>query len=114
MVSQIFKNNIPQDMLITLLHNIGLKTNKCYTINKYVYKKGLFTEHITNFVEECTPYYYESKRKYVNPPITYSSFVTIIRQICNANKIKYTYQVKYDKNNYDIIYSIFIVDQPIM
>ena len=108
MTSQIFKNNISPDILITLFQNIAIKTEKCYIINKNVYKKGLFTEHINKFFEDCKPYYYISKRKYLDPPITYNSFVTIIRQICNLNNIKYTTKIKYDKSNYDIIYSIFL------
>ena len=108
MVSQIFRIVMPPDLLITLLQNIAIKTEQGYIINKNVYKKGVFTEHISAFFLDCKPYYYISKRKYVDPPITYNSFITIIRQICNFNKIKYTSQIKYDKSNYDIIYSIFV------
>jgi hypothetical protein len=108
MVSQIFKIDIPPELLIKLLQNIAIKTDTCYIINKNVYKKGIFTEQVNTFFQECKPYYYISKRKYVEPPVTYNSFITIIRQICNFNKIKYTSQIKYDKSNYDIIYSIFI------
>jgi hypothetical protein len=39
--------------------------------------------------------------------MNYNSFVTILRQICNFNKIIYTSQIKYDKSKYDIIYHIF-------
>lgn len=109
MASQIFKDTIPIEMLITLLQHIAVKTDKCYIVNNNVYKKGIFTTDIHQFFEECRPYYYISKRKYLEPPITYNSFVTIIRQICKINNIKYTTHIKYDKSNYDIIYSIFII-----
>ena len=68
----------------------------------------MFNDIIINFIEECKPYYYLSKRKYLEKKHTYSSFITIIRQICNFNKITYTSQIKYDKSNYDIVYYIYI------
>jgi hypothetical protein len=110
MVSQLFKNDIPIDLLIKLLQIISIKTDTGYIINKSVYKRGMFTDSINNFIQECKPYYHASKYKYVNPPITYNLFITIIRQICNFNKIKYTSRIKYEKSNYDIIYSIFLND----
>jgi hypothetical protein len=108
MVSQIFKIDVPTELLVTLLQNIAVKTDTCFIVNKSVYKKGVFTEEVNTFFQECKPYYYISKRKYIEPPITYNAFITVIRQICNFNKIKYTSQIKYDKSNYDIIYSIFV------
>ena len=104
---QIFKNQVPNDLLIQLLDSIAIKTDKCYVLNNNAYKKGMFNDIIINFIEECKPYYYLSKRKYLERKLTYNSFVTIIRQICNFNKITYTSQIKYDKSNYDIIYSIY-------
>jgi hypothetical protein len=41
--------------------------------------------------------------------LTYKSFNTIIRQICNFNKITYTTQIKYDKSVYDIVYDIQLI-----
>ena len=108
MSKQIFKNPIPSQLLIKLLNDIAIKTDKCYVLNNNAYKKGMFNDIIINFIEECKPYYYLSKRKYLEKKHTYSSFITIIRQICNFNKITYTSQIKYDKSNYDIVYYIYI------
>ena len=47
------------------------------------------------------------KKKYLEKKLTYNSFITVIRQICNHLKITYTSQVKYDKSVYDIIYYIY-------
>lgn len=109
MTSQIFKNPIPNQLLIKLLDDIAVKTDKCYVLNKNSYKKGMFNDLIVNFIEECKPYYHLSKRKYLERKLRYNSFVTIIRQICNFNKITYTSHIKYDKSTYDIIYYIYIV-----
>ena len=107
MTSQIFKTKIPTEKLITLLTDISVKTDKCYIINNNSYKKGIFNETISHFLEECKPYYHVSKRKYLERKLNYNAFITILRQICNFNKITYTSQIKYDKSNYDIIYYIY-------
>ena len=105
--SQIFKNSIPNQIVIRLLDDIAVKTEKCYVINNNVYKKGMFNDRIQNFIDECKPYYHLSKRKYLDRKLNYNSFITIIRQICNFNKITYTSQIKYDKSTYDIMYYIY-------
>ena len=108
MSSQIFKNQIPNQILIKLLDDIAVKTDKCYILDNNSYKKGIFNDLIINFINDCKPYYYLSKRKYLDRKLTYNSFITIIRQICNFNKITYTSQIKYDKSTYNILYYIYI------
>ena len=107
MSSQIFKNVIPMQLLIKLLDDIAVKTDKCYVLNTNSYKKGMFNDLIMTFIEACKPYYHLSKRKYLERKPTYNSFTTIIRQICNFNKITYTSLIKYDKSTYDIMYYIY-------
>ena len=107
MSSQIFKNPIPNDLLIKLLDEIAIKSDKCYVINNNSYKKGVFNDNIIKFIDACKPYYHLSKRKYLERKLTYNSFITIVRQICNFNKITYTSQIKYDKSAYDIVYYIY-------
>jgi hypothetical protein len=107
MASQIFKEHVPNELLINLLDSIAIKSDKCYVLNNNSYKKGMFNNIITDFITQCIPYYYLSKRKYLERKLTYNSFITIIRQICNFNKITYTSQIKYDKSSYDIMYYIY-------
>jgi hypothetical protein len=109
MSTQIFKRAISNDKLIELLDDIGMKNEKFYIINNESYKRGLFTSSIPNFIEHCKPYYHISKQKYLERKLTYNSFTTILRQICNFNKIKYTSQIKYDKSNYSIIYYVYLI-----
>jgi hypothetical protein len=108
MSTQIFKKNVPTESFYSLLDSICVKNDKYYIFNKNSYRKGLFNESIANFIEECKPYYHISKQKYLERKLTYNSFTTILRQICNFNKIKYVSQIKYDKSNYNIIYYIYI------
>ena len=106
MTSQIFKTQIPNQLLINLLEENAVKSEKCYVVNNNVYKKGIFNESIPKFIAECRQYYFLSKRKYLDRKLTYNSFITILRQICNVNKITYTSKIRYDKSVYDIEYHI--------
>ena len=107
MTSQIFKNNVPNSMLFELLDKMCIKNEKHYTINNDAYKKALFKEVIPDFLNFCMPYYHLSKRKYLEKKLSYNSFITILRQICNFNKIQYTSKILYDKSNYNIVYYIY-------
>jgi hypothetical protein len=108
MSTQIFKKNVPNIIFFNLLDSICMKNEKHYTFNIDAFKKGIYNESITKFIEECRPYYHISKRKYLEKKLTYNCFTTILRQICNFNKIKYTSQIKYDKSTYNIIYYFYI------
>lgn len=107
MSTQIFKNNVPNELLFNLLNSICLKNEKHYTFNSESFKRGVYKELIQNFISECIPYYYLSKRKYLEKKLTFNSFTTILRQICNFNKISYTSKIKYDKSTYGIEYYIY-------
>ena len=107
MSTQIFKNNVPTKMLFELLDIICVKNEKYYYFNNISFKKGLFNNEILDFFEKCKPYYHISKQKYLEKKLDYNAFTTVLRQICNFNKITYTSQIKYDKSTYDIIYYIY-------
>ena len=107
MTSQIFKLQIPNNIFFELLDKICIKNQKYYTFNIESFKKGVFSEDIQNFITLCNPYYHISKRKYLERKLTYTSFTTVLRQICNFNKITYTSQIKYDKSSYNILYYIY-------
>jgi len=104
---QIFKNNVPNELFFELLDSICLKNEKHYTFTLDSFKKGVFKELIQKFLENCRKYYHLSKHKYLDKKLTYNSFATVMRQICNYNKIKYTSQIKYDKSTYTIVYYIY-------
>lgn len=107
MTTQLFKKPIPIEELFILLDKICLKNEKYYIFNFDAFKKGLYIGDIETFITYCTSYYHVSKRKYLEKKLTYKSFTTILRQICNLNKIKYTSETKYDKSTYNIVYYIF-------
>lgn len=109
MSSQIFKKKIPTQMLFELLEKISIITDKRYILSKSAYKKGNSETNniIQEFLNQCKEYYYLSKQKYLETKLTYNSFITVVRQICNYNNITYTSQIKYSKSDYDIEYYIY-------
>jgi hypothetical protein len=107
MGSQIFKSIIPNDRFYELINEICLKNEKYYIFNLESYKKGIYKEIIPKFIEYCKPFYHISKLKYLEKRITYNTFMTIMRQICNFNKIIYTSKIIYNKSIYTIEYYIY-------
>jgi hypothetical protein len=106
---QIFKYKIHNSILFSLLDIICFKNNNYYIFNNDSFKKGVFNSSISYFIDEIRPFYYISKQKYLNRTLTYNSFTTILRQICNFNKITYTSQIKYDRSDYNIYYYIYFL-----
>ena len=109
--SQIFKYVIPINMMIELFDKISVKYDNYYVLNNGSYKKGIFNGDIQQFIKDCIPYYYVSKRKYLTCELNYNHFITIIRQICKHLNIRYTSKIKYEKSSYDIIYNIYLHNQ---
>lgn len=107
MKSQIFKNIIPNELLFTFLNKICVKYSNYYLFDKCAYKKGLLSDCIKEFLDECKPYYHLSKLSYIEKPLTFNSLVTVIRQICKQNKLTYTSKIKYDKSDYEIVHYIY-------
>jgi len=108
MSTQIFKEQIPDEMFTGFLDLFCLKNDKHYTLNTDSYKKGVYNGVVQQFITECAAYYHLSKRKYLNKKLTYNSLATIIRQICKFNKFTYTSKIVYDRSTYDIVYYIYL------
>jgi hypothetical protein len=107
MSHQLFKKNVPSDILFSLLNTLCIKNEKYYIFDINSFKKGMFNNDIEAFVEKCKCYYHNSKIMYLTRKMTYNNFITILRQICNFNNISYTSQLKYDKSSYNILYYIY-------
>lgn len=106
--SQIFKNDIPVRLISDLFEKICIRHENYYILNNNAYKKGIFKGDVQQFITDCLPYYYVSKRKYLTRPLNYNHFITIIRQICKHLNIKYTSKIVYEKSTYDIIYNVYL------
>jgi hypothetical protein len=110
MKSQLFKSEVPIHLLQEILANISERNeNGEYVVNMESFKKGMYLNLIAPFFQTLIPYYFDSKKKYVEKPnIIYNSFTTVLRQLCNFHHIAYTSEIKYYKSNYTIVYKIHI------
>ena len=106
-MSQIFKNNIPSDILFTFLMKICEKTDSYYIFDNNAYKRGILEENISLFCESIKDYYHISKQHYINRELNYIKFCTVIRQICKSNSIKYNTKIVYNRSKYHIPYHIY-------
>jgi hypothetical protein len=107
MTKQIFKKTIPIQLLFNLLEKICLKTDKYYFIDINSFKKMIFLNLHKEFLEKITEYYHSSKKFYVEREFKYNSFTNIVRQICKANDIIFTSQIKYNESKYHIDYFVY-------
>lgn len=107
MKSQIFKKHIPKELLIEFLNKICERGKNYFILNKISYKKAIYENILSSFNEQILPFYHESKKYYITRKQSYTSFVTVVRQICKLNLINYTNKILYNKSSYDIIYYIY-------
>jgi len=107
MSSQIFKQKFSSSILFEFLDGV-CKNNSPYILNKETFKIITLNENVLDkFISDIEPYYYNSKKHYLKKPMTLNNLFTIVRQICNYLKIKYTSEIKYFKSKYEIVYYIF-------
>ena len=99
----IFKTKIPNSVLLDLLDVCEIEKNH-YIINKMTFK-NIQKNHLPTFLKKCDEYYSKSAKKYLNVS-KYKSFLTIVRQICNANGIPFFYKIKYIHSTYEIVYYV--------
>lgn len=107
MLKQIFKNNVPNEVLFSLLDQICLKTEKYYLIDLNAFKKMVFHKLHGPFLNSLYEYYHISKQFYLTREFTYNSFTNILRQICKSNAIMFTSNIKYNESKYNIDYFVY-------
>jgi hypothetical protein len=107
MTKQIFKSYIPNELFFSFLDKICLKTEKYYLIDMNSYRKMIFHNYNADFFNSIREHYHLSKQFYLDRKISYNSFTTIIRQICKANNVMFTSQIKYNESKYNIDYLVY-------
>ena len=110
MKNQLFKTIIEPKLLCDFIIDNGEEKEDHYIFNKSLYKKAVFLNTITPFVQQLEVHYYESKKHYVRRKMDYIKFITVIRQLCNSLDIKYDTHLVYNNSTYEIVYSIYLPD----
>lgn len=111
MLDQIFKSEISPNVLFDLLEKVCLKTDKYYFIDINVYKKILYQELHTPFLQSLSPHYHLSKQFYLERKFTYTSFTNIVRQLCKHGNIRIESEIKYNHSNYFITFYVYYNNQ---
>ena len=107
MKNQIFKTIINPDILWNFLIENGSMQDNHYIFSKDLYKKAVYKETIMTLIKTIEPYYHESKKHYITRKMDYAKFITIIRQLCNINNVKYSTKMIYNNSSYEIVYYIY-------
>ena len=84
-----------------------MKNSTHYVINYEALKRAKFTSHYNDFIETIRPYYYPSKYHYIEEPVIYKKFITILRQICTYNNFPYRSNTVYDRSKASLEYHIY-------
>ena len=106
MGTQLFKTNVPIENIWNFIKLIAEEKDTNYILTKILYKQAEYNNHLNEFINFLKPYYYKSKLYYLERKLDYVKFMTIIRQICNANKIEYVSKIIYNNSGYEIEYTI--------
>jgi hypothetical protein len=106
-MSQLFCQHLDISILFELLDKICLKKDKYYVVDNNAFRKLVFHEYHKDFFNEIVDYYHTSKQFYVTRKLTYKSFTNIVRQICKANGVMFTSEIKYSESKYAIEYYVF-------
>lgn len=111
MSSQLFKKNIPKELLFGLLEKICFKNERYYLFDLNAFRKLQFYNYFEEFREQIRPYYNLSKQFYIDRKLEYNSFTNIMRQICKSNNIMFTSRIKYNESKYNIEFLIYFMDE---
>ena len=88
------------------LEKLGTLEKGTVLINVNHYKRGIYNGSIHEFFERLYPFYYDSKKHYVDfDKVTYSKFITVLRQISHKNQVAYEYKIKYNHSKHYIEYT---------
>jgi len=81
-----FAEQVPSEVVLELLEKCCETSENTLVVTETSFKKMLFHKYHTAFLALCLPCYRRCHRHYVTRPLTYSSWLTILRQICQSHE----------------------------
>ncbi len=106
-MNQIIK--IKVDFFNEFIISIGTVENNYVMIDETIFKKAEYNNLIRPFFDRLIPHYHKSKQFYLTREINFSSFITVIRQICKSNDVQYSSKLKYSKSSHYIEYYFYVL-----
>jgi hypothetical protein len=105
---QIFRKEVPLELLYKILEVVAEKYEDYYLITKVCYKKADYNNKIKDFLIELKDYYFQSKVYFVERKLDYIKFIRIIKQLCNYHNIVCNNKFNYSSSHYEIDYYIYL------
>lgn len=108
--NQIIKSDISCSIVIDFIINNCRQEGKEYVSDKAVFKIIYQNGVLEEFIEKIKPFYFESKKFYVERTLNYKNYNTILRQITKNANIVTRKKINYFHNSYEIKY-YFLLEQ---
>ena len=105
-MSDIFYEPVEAKILFDLFEQICQKTDRHYIFNILAYRRMKFLKLHIPFLNTIIPRYQTSKQYFITREQTFKNFLTIVKQICNHNRIPVTSSIHYFESDYIIYYFI--------
>lgn len=102
----IFRSHIPINVLYDVLDKICIKKEKYYLFDFNAFRLLQYHELYPEFSQKIIQAYKPSKQFFVTRPLTYNSFITILRHICRVNHVNFKTKFNYQHSLYNIDYYI--------
>jgi hypothetical protein len=91
------------------LKKIGTPEMNYILVNPNHFMRIKYTGELKSFLEKVEPYYHCSKKSYVTrPDMTYTQFITVMRQIAGANGVRFESKMKHSNSMQFMEYYFFV------
>ena len=99
--SQLFKENPDYKILFNMLDKVCSLDEKDFLFTEINYKQLTHgSNKIAEFYEYLRPFYFKSKVHYVDKGVTFTGFLTVLRQLSKLYSIKHTSNIVYGQGKY--------------
>jgi tRNA G18 (ribose-2'-O)-methylase SpoU len=102
--NQIIKSDISSGIISDFIIQNCRKEGDEYISDKAVFKKMYQNGALEEFMKLLKPYYFDSKKFYVERSLNYKNYNTILRQVTKNANISSRKRICYFHNSYEIIY----------
>ena len=107
MPSSVFNKIVPDDLLGDFLKtNCYIDPGSSTIIDRTTYKKSILEGSLFPFLSSLLTYYHQSTRFYLTRKMTYTRFLTVLRQLFRHHEIAYNVKVTHTSAKKEVVYTI--------
>jgi hypothetical protein len=111
MSQQIFKTKAPLSLLVEFLDGACERDGNARVLSKRAYRAAALRGEVNALCTRAACHYQASRRYYVERPMTYPRFVTVIRQLCRLHGLECSSSILYSGAQYEISYRVSLPPQ---